>query len=152
MGGTILKTLFGTATLSDLNQLHGTIDELKSKEADIVHSLANQLTYVKGLERNTQINPYAISSMSTIVKNELVQSHDRCVQLTRHVMWLNLTLFNQSALFTVIRELEYALLQLTHLVDELLMAVQYTLRKITHNHHKSKRFIQHIAEYFFVFA
>ena len=66
-------------------------------------------------------------------------------------MWLNLTLFNQSALFTVIRELEYALLQLTHLVDELLMAVQYTLRKITHNH-KSKRFIQHIAEYFFVFA
>jgi hypothetical protein len=51
LGGTILKTLFGTATLSDLNQLHGTIDELKSKEGDIVHSLANQLTYVKGLNR-----------------------------------------------------------------------------------------------------
>jgi len=42
-------------------------------------------------------------------------------------MWLNLTLFNHSPLFTVIRELEYALLQLTHQVDELLMAVQYTL-------------------------
>jgi hypothetical protein len=42
-------------------------------------------------------------------------------------MWLNLTLFNQSALFTVIRELEYALFQLTYQVDELLMAVQYTL-------------------------
>jgi len=54
LGGTILKTLFGTATLSDLNQLHGTMDELKSKEADNVHSLANQLTYVKGLGRNTQ--------------------------------------------------------------------------------------------------
>jgi len=55
--------------------------------------------------------------MSTIVKNELVQSHDRYVQLTRDVMWLNLTLFNQSVLFTVIQELEYALLQLTHQVD-----------------------------------
>ena len=53
LGGTILKTLFGTATLSDLNRLHGTMDELKSKEADNVHSLANQLTYVKGLGWNT---------------------------------------------------------------------------------------------------
>jgi hypothetical protein len=94
--------------LSDLNQLHGTIDELRSKEADIVHSLANQLTYVTGLGQNTRINTDAIFIMSTIV-NELVQSHDRYVQLTRDVMWLNLTLFNQSALFTVIRELEYAL-------------------------------------------
>jgi len=53
LGGTVLKTLFGTATLSDLNQLHGTMDELKSKESDNVHSLANQLTYVKGLGWNT---------------------------------------------------------------------------------------------------
>jgi len=65
--------------------------------------------------------------MSTIVNNDLVQSQDQYVQLTRDVMWLNLTLFNQSALFTVIRELEYALLQLTYQVYELLMAVQYTL-------------------------
>jgi hypothetical protein len=49
LGGTILKTLSVTATLSGLNQLHGTIDDFKSKEAGIVHSLANQLTYVKGL-------------------------------------------------------------------------------------------------------
>jgi hypothetical protein len=127
LGGTVLKTLFGTATLADLSQLHGTIDELKSKEADIVHSLATQLTYVKGLGHNTRINTDAISNMSKIVRNELVQSHNRYVQLTRDVMWLNLTLLNQSALFTVIRELEYALLQLTHQVDTLLNAVQYTL-------------------------
>jgi hypothetical protein len=42
-------------------------------------------------------------------------------------MWLNLTLFNQNALFTVIRELEYAFLQLTRQVDELLTVVQLTL-------------------------
>ena len=57
--------------------------------------------------------------MSTVVKQERVQSHDRYVRLTRDVMWLNLTLFNQNALFTVIRELEFALIQLTHQVDEL---------------------------------
>jgi len=53
----------------------------------------------------TRVNADAISNMSTIVKKELVQSHDRYVELTREVMWLNLTLFNQSTLFTVIREL-----------------------------------------------
>ena len=65
--------------------------------------------------------------MSTIVRKELVQSHDRYVELTKDIMWLNLTLLNQSALFTVIRELEFALIQLTHQVDELQMAVQHSL-------------------------
>jgi len=42
-------------------------------------------------------------------------------------MWLNLALFNQSSLFIVVRELEFALIQLTHQVDELQMAVQHSL-------------------------
>jgi len=76
---------------------------------------------------NTLVNADAISNMSTIVKKELVESHDRYVQLSRDVMWLNLTVLNQSALFRVIRELEFALIQLTHQVDELQMAVQHSL-------------------------
>jgi hypothetical protein len=114
LGETVLKTLFGAATLADLSQLHGTIDCLKSKETDTVHSLANQLTYVKGLGQKTRINTDVISNMSKIVRNELVQSNDRYVQLIKDVIWLNLKLLNQSAFFTVIRELEYALLHLTH--------------------------------------
>ena len=34
-GGTILQTLFGIATVSDM--LHETLDELKSKDVDIAH-------------------------------------------------------------------------------------------------------------------
>ena len=82
---------------------------------------------MRGLKQNTRVNADAISNMSAIVKKELVQSHDRYVQLTRDVMWLNLALFNQSSLFTVVRELEFALIQLTHQVDELQMAVQHSL-------------------------
>jgi hypothetical protein len=104
--GRVLKTLYRTANLADLNQLHATIDDLISKKADIVHSLATELTYLKGLVENTRINTDAISNMSKIVRNELFQSHERYVQLTRNVMWLNLTLLNQSALFTVTREFE----------------------------------------------
>ena len=72
LGGTVVKTLFGTATLSDLDQLQGTINELKTRDADIVCSLANQLTYVKGLVHNTRIKTDAIKNMYCIVKQELV--------------------------------------------------------------------------------
>ena len=44
VGGTILRTLFGTATLSDLDKLHNTLDELEDKHFGLVHSLSNQIT------------------------------------------------------------------------------------------------------------
>jgi len=37
IGGTILRTMFGTATLADLNKLHNTPDELEDKNSDLVH-------------------------------------------------------------------------------------------------------------------
>jgi hypothetical protein len=48
--GTILRTLFGTATLADLNKLHSTLDELEDKNSDLVHSLSNQVTYARKLD------------------------------------------------------------------------------------------------------
>jgi len=41
---------------------------------------------VKGLGQNTRVNADAILNMSSIVKNELVHSHDRYVQITRDVI------------------------------------------------------------------
>ena len=42
-----LRTLFGTATLAYLNKLRNTLDEMEDKNSDLVHSLSNQVTYVK---------------------------------------------------------------------------------------------------------
>jgi hypothetical protein len=89
VGGTSLKALFGTIKVTDLLQLHRTTDELKSKKAEIAHLLANQQTFVRGLDHTTRINTNVISNLSTFVKQELVQSHDRYVQLTRDIMWRN---------------------------------------------------------------
>ena len=44
LGGNILKTILGTASVSDIHELHGVLD-LQNRNSDIVHSLANQLTY-----------------------------------------------------------------------------------------------------------
>ena len=41
LGGNILKTIFGTATVSDVQELHGVLDDLQNRNSDNVHSLAN---------------------------------------------------------------------------------------------------------------
>ena len=43
-GGSILKAIFGVATVWDLNELHTTVDELHRKQDEIVHSLNQKVT------------------------------------------------------------------------------------------------------------
>jgi hypothetical protein len=62
-----LRTLFGTATLSDLHELHGILDELKNKNSDIVHSLSNQVTFFKRLGTITGVNTEAIAHITAII-------------------------------------------------------------------------------------
>ena len=38
-GGAVLKTLFGTATVSDIHDLHEVISELQSSQRDVIHSI-----------------------------------------------------------------------------------------------------------------
>jgi len=37
LGGAVLKTLFGTATISDIQEIRSVFDDLQTKNADIVH-------------------------------------------------------------------------------------------------------------------
>ena len=75
-GGTILRTLFGTATLTDLHSLHKTLDELKSRESDIAHSLSRQISYIKNLDSIVKINAAGIANLSNIVKDIVIQSNE----------------------------------------------------------------------------
>ena len=47
IGGFILKSLLGTATLEDIHLLHETLEGLRSTTSDVVHSLNSQLTCEK---------------------------------------------------------------------------------------------------------
>jgi len=127
-GGTILRTLFGTATLTDLHSLHETLDELKSRNSDIAHSLSSQISYIKNLDSTVKINAAGIANLSNIVKDIVIQSNEHYQQVNRDLMWLNLTLFGQSRIFTAVRELEFTLLQLIQRVDELFAAIQHAIQ------------------------
>ena len=127
-GCTVLKTLFGTATIADIHLLHEKLDGLISTTFDNVQSLNSQLTYVKKLDTATGINAMAIANLSSIVKDIVIQSHNKFQQITHDISWLNVTLRNYSELYTVIRKLEFALLQKIHQSDELLGAIQSVLQ------------------------
>jgi len=90
-GGTVLKTLFGTATIAYIHFLHETLDGLKSSTSDIVHSLNSQLTYVKKLDTATGINAMAIANLSSIFKDTVIQSHNKFQQVTQDMSWLKVT-------------------------------------------------------------
>ena len=49
----------------------------------------------------------------------MIQSHERFQQVARDILWLNITLFGQSELHTVIRQLEFTLFQLVQQIDDL---------------------------------
>jgi hypothetical protein len=54
--GEILKILFDAATVGDLEGLHTTIDVMQRKEDTIVHSLNQQVTYLKQLDGAVRFN------------------------------------------------------------------------------------------------
>ena len=57
----------------------------------------------------------------------MIQSNDNYQQIIRDIAWLNMTIYNHSVLFLVVRQIEFGLLQLTQQVDEMLVAVQHIL-------------------------
>jgi CII-binding regulator of phage lambda lysogenization HflD len=93
--------LFGTATISDIHQLHITLDEQQSKDADMVHSLSNQVTYVRKLDHVARVNSDAIANLLTIFKDVILQSNDKFQQVTRDILSLNITVHAQSELYMI---------------------------------------------------
>jgi len=124
LGGNILKTIFGTTTVSDVHELHGVLDDLQNRNSDIVHSLTNQLTYIKKVADTASLNTESIANLSSIVKDSIIQSHDKYQQFTRDLLWLNFTFLGQSTIYTAVRQMEFTLLQLTQQLDEIFDAIQ----------------------------
>jgi len=128
IGGTALKALFGVATASDVLHLHQAVEELATRDTEITHSLLNQLTYIKSLDSSSRLQMQSLSNLSSVVKNFMIDSHDRFYETTRDILWLNVTVHSQSRVYMAVRQLEFALFQLTQHVEELLAAVQYALQ------------------------
>jgi hypothetical protein len=103
-GGTVLRALFGSGTISEPHQMHGVFDELKDGNFDFVHHLYNQVTYVKKPDPIAAINTKASANLTTIIKDNIVLSRDKFQQITRYIMWLNYILQGQIMRSKIIRQ------------------------------------------------
>ena len=79
---------------------------------------------MKKLDTVIGINSETISNLTTVIKDNLVHSHEKFQNITKDITWLHFTVQGQSALFTVVRQIEFSLLQLTQQLDELFDAAQ----------------------------
>ena len=58
----------------------------------------------------------------------MIQSHDKFQQMATDILWLNITLFGQSELHTMIRQLEFTLFWLVQQVVELFNIIQCVMQ------------------------
>ena len=68
-----MKSLFEAATTADKYRLHKALDQLQASEDDVVHSLENQVTYIKNLDQATCVNTQVLFNLSTTVKDFMIK-------------------------------------------------------------------------------
>jgi hypothetical protein len=74
IGGTFLKTLFGTATVADLNDVHATVNDLHKKQDTIVHATNQQVAYLKQLDGTVRSIHEAINNLLATLKGVVMKA------------------------------------------------------------------------------
>ena len=102
--GSVLKWFFGTVTLLDVEEVHKTVDKMHRTEGDNIHSVNHQMTYLKTLDSAAKFNTDTVKTLSEKVKDIMLDSNKQKDETHIAIHWLNYTLYNQSNIFTYIRQ------------------------------------------------
>jgi hypothetical protein len=73
----------------------------------------------------TRVDTAAITNLSFVVKDFMVESHAKYFELAKESMWLNLNVYNQSEVYMAIRQLEFSVFQLLRKIYDLLAAIRH---------------------------
>jgi hypothetical protein len=86
IGGTFLKTLFGIATVGDLNDLYATVNDLHKKQDTIVHATNQLVTYLKQLDGTVRFNQEAITILSATLKGIVMKAQGDLQEVALRVL------------------------------------------------------------------
>jgi hypothetical protein len=81
----VLRALFGTATMADLHRLHEAMGELQDKNSEVAHSVSKQVTLIRILNSVASLNSEALVNLCTIVKDNIAQSYGRCQETFKDI-------------------------------------------------------------------
>jgi hypothetical protein len=68
IGGEALKFLFGIATTQQLQELHATVESIKTRKADVIHAVQKQLTYLKSVDEAVSQNSVGLAVITRTLK------------------------------------------------------------------------------------
>jgi len=102
--GSVLKWFFGKVTLLDVEEIHKTVDKMHRTVGDNIHSVNHQMTYLKTLDSAAKFNTDTVETLSEKVKDIMLDSNKWKDETHITIHWLNYTLYNQSNIFTYIRQ------------------------------------------------
>jgi hypothetical protein len=112
LGGHVLNFLFGTATNADLTKLHEAVEQIKDRQTAVVHSVENQLTYMKELDEDVKQNTRDVSILARTLKTMVYD----ILNLNRSLEVVGSVVINQVESMVnvsgIIREIEFLSLQL----------------------------------------
>jgi tetrahydromethanopterin S-methyltransferase subunit B len=111
--GVVLKTLFGTATVMDLSELHNAVDKLSRNQDSVAHSLSQQVTYFKQLDDAVTFNQQAVAQLSTTLKGYALKIQDTFQEVATKLEWGA----KQGEIAATIRKLGFVLTRLEASVD-----------------------------------
>ena len=87
VGDSFLQVLFGTATVTNLADLHSTVDALHQKQSEVVHALNHQLTYIKQMDTTVRNDHEAIVNWSMILKDFALKSEEKFQKTVSRLEW-----------------------------------------------------------------
>jgi len=79
------------------------------------------------LDSAVKFNTEAVETLSEKVKNIMLDLNRWKDETDIAIHWLNYTFYNQSSIFTYVRRLEFAILELRNLVKEVLISLDSTM-------------------------
>ena len=115
VGGSILKLIFGTATVADLADLHTSVDALKQKQGEVLHALNQQLTYLKQMDSTVKLDHEVIANLSYIVKDFATKLQEKFQKAVSRLEWA----VKPQQATTAVRELVFTFVQFQMQLDEL---------------------------------
>jgi hypothetical protein len=102
-----------------LQELHATVENIKTKDDDVIHAIQKQITYLKSVDEAVSQNAVGLATMARILKNVITNAFAYQKTWDNNVQHLEDLIYFQSNVSRTIRELEFTVVQLQQSVINL---------------------------------
>jgi hypothetical protein len=110
--GEVLKFLFGVATTQRMQELHTTVEHIKTRDGEVIHAIQKQFTYLKSIDAAISENAIGLATVARVLKNVVTKAFTYQRTVEDAVQNLKTLIYFQANISRTMRELEFTVMQL----------------------------------------